>query len=435
MNQLAFGIGALAGLVGAGIALLVWRWLRPAAPAWLKAYDATHLAAFEQWPTTALVLDPAKGRILAVNPAGLRSLGYTLDEVRARSFSEFFSAEGVADQSLVKRVQEASTRAPVEMRQRCKDGSTRNVEASCYPLSLGNRSVLAVAVHDVTVRRKVETHLLQKHQQLDHLAHHDQLTGLPNRLYLQAHLPEAIEEAKRASTVLAVLFLDLDRFKHVNDSRGHETGDKLLKTVAQRIRSTMRAEDVVIRMGGDEFVVILKGVKSSEQVSEAAGRINHALSAPMIVDGRTLVTTVSIGVALYPHDGADMGELLRHSDTAMYQAKDRGRNNFQLFSPGMDKRLKERIAIESLAAHRAVLTAARRALPADRRDRVAARGGTRSAAALEASQPRLRAPGALRQRGRGDRPHRADRGLRDAAGDRGHRALAAGRRHASCRSR
>ena len=347
MNQLAFGIGALAGLVGAGIALLVWRWLRPAAPAWLKAYDATHLAAFEQWPTTALVLDPAKGRILAVNPAGLRSLGYTLDEVRARSFSELFSAEGVADQSLVKRVQEASTRAPVEMRQRCKDGSTRNVEASCYPLSLGNRSVLAVAVHDVTVRRKVETHLLEKHQQLDHLAHHDQLTGLPNRLYLQAHLPEAIEEAKRAGSVLAVLFLDLDRFKHVNDSRGHETGDKLLKTVAQRIRSTMRAEDVVIRMGGDEFVVILKGVKSSEQVSEAAGRINHALSAPMIVDGRTLVTTVSIGVALYPHDGADMGELLRHSDTAMYQAKDRGRNNFQLFSPGMDKRLKERIAIES----------------------------------------------------------------------------------------
>jgi diguanylate cyclase (GGDEF)-like protein len=160
-------------------------------------------------------------------------------------------------------------------------------------------------------------------------------------------LPEAIEEAKRSGTVLAVLFLDLDRFKHVNDSRGHETGDKLLKTVAQRIRSTMRAEDVVVRMGGDEFVVILKAVKGSDQVSEAAGRINLALGAPMVVDGRTLVTTVSIGVALCPHDGADMGELLRHSDTAMYQAKDRGRNNFQLFSPGMDKRLKERIAIES----------------------------------------------------------------------------------------
>jgi diguanylate cyclase (GGDEF)-like protein len=144
-----------------------------------------------------------------------------------------------------------------------------------------------------------------------------------------------------------VLFLDLDRFKHVNDSRGHETGDKLLKTVAQRVRSTMRADDLVVRMGGDEFVVVMRGIKGTEQVNDAAARINRALSAPMVVDGRTLVTTVSIGVALYPYDGADMGELLRHSDTAMYQAKDRGRNNYQLFSHSMDKRLKERIAIES----------------------------------------------------------------------------------------
>jgi diguanylate cyclase (GGDEF)-like protein/PAS domain S-box-containing protein len=347
VNQSTFALGALAGMVCAAVAWLLWGLLRPRIPAWLKNYDETHLAAFEQWPTTALVLDPGSQRILAVNPAGLRSFGYTLEEVRTLSFSDLFNADGVDEKSLVRKVQEASSRAPVEMRQRCKDGSTRMVEGSCYPLHLGSRSLLAVAVHDVTVRRKVESHLLEKHQQLDHLAHHDQLTGLPNRLYLQAHLPEAIEEARKSSTVLAVLFLDLDRFKHVNDSRGHETGDKLLKTVAQRIRSTMRAEDVVVRMGGDEFVVILKGVSNTQQVNEAAARINHALGAPMVVDGRTLVTTVSIGVALYPHDGTDMGELLRHSDTAMYQAKDRGRNNFQLFAPGMDKRLKERIAIES----------------------------------------------------------------------------------------
>ena len=347
VNQLTFGVGALAGLGCAGIAFLLWRFLRPAAPAWLKGYDATHMAVFEQWPTTALVLDPGSAKVLAMNPAGLRSFGYTFEEVHALNFSELFSVEGVDPKALLKRVQEANPRTPLEMRQACQDGTSRNVEAHCYPLQLDNKSLLAVAVHDVTVRRKAENHLLEKHQQLDHLAHHDQLTGLPNRLYLQAHLPVAIEEAKKNSSVLAVLFLDLDRFKHVNDSRGHETGDKLLKTVAQRIRSTMRAEDVVVRMGGDEFVVILKGVKSSEQVSEAASRINHALAAPMVVDGRTLVTTVSIGVALYPHDGADMGELLRHSDTAMYQAKDRGRNNFQLFAPGMDKRLKERIAIEA----------------------------------------------------------------------------------------
>ncbi len=121
----------------------------------------------------------------------------------------------------------------------------------------------------------------------------------------------------------------------------------MLKAVAQRIRATVRTEDVVVRMGGDEFIVVLKSVRSSEQVNETAARINEALSAPVAVDGRPLVTTVSIGVSLYPRDGANMGELLRHSDTAMYQAKDRGRNNFQLFSPGMDRKLKERMAIET----------------------------------------------------------------------------------------
>ena len=313
----------------------------------LTRSDAAHQAIFEQWPTGALVLNTATLQIVAANAAALRSLGYTLEEVRELRFGELFSAEGVDPRALVGKLLDATSRLPVEMRQRCKDGSQRNVEANCYPLTLGEQQLLGMAVHDVTVRRKVETQLLERHQQLDHLAHHDQLTGLPNRLYLAAHLPGDIEEAKKAGSMLAVLFLDLDRFKHINDSRGHETGDKLLKTVAQRVRSTVRTQDVVVRMGGDEFVVILKGVQQTGQVSETAERINQALSAPMVVDGRTLVTTVSIGVALYPHDGLDMGELLRHSDTAMYQAKDRGRNNFQVFSPVMDRRLKERIAIET----------------------------------------------------------------------------------------
>jgi diguanylate cyclase (GGDEF)-like protein len=212
---------------------------------------------------------------------------------------------------------------------------------------LGRRTVLAFTSHDITVRSKVEAQLLEKQQHLDHLAHHDQLTGLPNRLFLAAHLPGAIDDARRTSSMLAVLFLDLDRFKHINDSRGHETGDKLLKAVAQRIRATMRTEDVIVRMGGDEFIVVLKSVENTDQVNDAASRITDALTAPVLVDGRPLVTTVSIGVSLYPRDGTDMGELLRHSDTAMYQAKDRGRNNFQLFSPAMDRRLKERIAIET----------------------------------------------------------------------------------------
>jgi diguanylate cyclase (GGDEF)-like protein/PAS domain S-box-containing protein len=344
VNQLAFAVGAASGLAGAVLSVLVLLWTRRGQR---RAAPSDAIDVFEQWPTTALVLDPESGGIVAANPAALRSLGYTLEEVRKLPFTQLFSAEDVPEKNVAARLQEATNRAPMEMRQHCRDGSVRNVEASCHELMLGERRVLAVAVHDVTIRREVETQLLEKHHQLEQLAHHDHLTGLPNRLYLAAHLPHSIEEAKRRGAPLAVLFLDLDRFKHVNDSRGHETGDKLLKTVAQRVRATMRSDDLVVRMGGDEFVVVMKNLKNTEQVQDAAARINHALSAPMVVDGRTLVTTVSIGVALYPHDGVDMGELLRHSDTAMYQAKDRGRNNFQLFSQSMDKRLKERIAIES----------------------------------------------------------------------------------------
>ena len=209
------------------------------------------------------------------------------------------------------------------------------------------RAVIKDAQSGGEIRRKIEAQLLEKQGRLDHLAHHDQLTGLPNRLYLAAHLPRAIEQAKRDGSLLAVLFLDLDRFKHINDSRGHETGDKLLQTVAERIRAAVREEDLVVRMGGDEFVVVLKGPRGAVQVNEAAARMNDALSAPVVVDGRPLVTTVSIGVSLYPRDGTNMGELLKHSDTAMYHAKDRGRNNYQLFSPIMHHRLKERVAIEA----------------------------------------------------------------------------------------
>jgi diguanylate cyclase (GGDEF)-like protein len=184
-------------------------------------------------------------------------------------------------------------------------------------------------------------------QRLDHLAHHDQLTGLPNRLFLAAHLPGAIEETQRSGQMLAILFLDLDRFKHINDSRGHETGDELLRVVAKRIRAAVRAVDVVVRMGGDEFIVILKEVANIALVNDAAERTIDALSRPVVINGHSIVTTVSIGVSLYPRDGADMEELLRHSDTAMYHAKERGRNNWQVFSPLMGRRLRARVAIES----------------------------------------------------------------------------------------
>lgn len=334
-------LSLLCVVAGGVSSLLYWRARRSGA-----AGESRYRAVLEQSPNGFLIAYASNLRIVDANPAAQRSVGYSLDEMQGMTLTQLFEDDSPDADAFGRKLRDPIPRVALTIRQRCKSGALLDVEVSGHALDLDGRAALAFTVCDVSVRRKIEAQLLEKQQHLDHLAHHDQLTGLPNRLFLAAHLPDAIEEAKRTRSMLAVLFLDLDRFKHINDSRGHETGDKLLKTVAQRVRATVRENDVVVRMGGDEFIVILKTVKNSQLINETASRINEALSMPVVVDGRPLVTTVSIGVSLFPRDGANMGELLRHSDTAMYQAKDRGRNNFQLFSPIMDRKLKERVAIE-----------------------------------------------------------------------------------------
>ena len=344
MNHFALGSAVLfLGLLA--VALPLWRRARPGAA--VGGSRSAYEAAFAQSPNGMLVVDAASLGIIDANPAMQQTLGYSLTELQAIGLAEIFSDEGEAPETLLAQLRGSNARLLLETGQRCRNGRLLHVEISGYRLAVGDRSLIALITRDITMRRRVEAQLLEKQQHLDHLAHHDQLTGLPNRLFLAAHLPGAIEDAKRTGSMLAVLFLDLDRFKHINDSRGHETGDKLLKEVARRIRTTTRTDDIVVRMGGDEFIVILKTVATAEQINEAASRITEALGAPVLIDGRPLVTTASIGVSLFPRDGMTMGELLRQSDTAMYQAKDRGRNNFQLFSPVMERKLKERMAIES----------------------------------------------------------------------------------------
>ncbi|HTV78782.1 MAG TPA: EAL domain-containing protein [Steroidobacteraceae bacterium] len=321
-------------LAGLGLQLLT---LRRAARQHLLSH-----ASFEQSPRASLLLDAATLQVLSANPAFVSESGYSLADLRGLDAARLFEGE-VSSEALAAQLRAPAADAVLKLRLRRSDGKLVDVDMVGHPLRVQGRDALAYTCQDGSLR----TRLLEKQQHLDHLAHHDQLTGLPNRLFLAAHLPPALQTAARNGQILAVLFLDLDRFKHINDSRGHETGDQLLKAVAQRLRETLRGEDIVIRMGGDEFVVILKSVRSTEDVNEAALRITESLSSPIIIGDRPLITTASIGVSLYPRDGADMGELLRHSDTAMYQAKERGRNNCQVFSPIMDRRLKQRIAIET----------------------------------------------------------------------------------------
>jgi diguanylate cyclase (GGDEF)-like protein/PAS domain S-box-containing protein len=340
---MVFGVLVVA-LILAGIAGVLWSRLQETQRT-VERYQLAH-AKLAQSPQATVLIEAPTFRVITANEAFLKESGYSAEELPGTSASLFFGEESSREGSLTQ-LREPTDHAAIKTRLRRKSGQTVDVELIGHRIRLGEREVLAYTCQDTSLRTRYESRLLEKQQHLDHLAHHDQLTGLPNRLFLAAHLPEALQAAARTGQILAVLFLDLDRFKHINDSRGHEAGDQLLKAVAERLRATLRGEDIVIRMGGDEFVVIMKSVRNAEDVNEAALRITDSLSSPIAIDGRPVTTSASIGVSLYPRDGADMGELLRHSDTAMYQAKERGRNNCQVFSPFMDKRLKQRIAIET----------------------------------------------------------------------------------------
>jgi diguanylate cyclase (GGDEF)-like protein/PAS domain S-box-containing protein len=309
--------------------------------------ESRYRAIIEQAQDGLLVADARTGEIVDANPAVQEQLGFTLDELRGRSVLSVLRGPNDSQDPVIATLARVEPSRGIELVQWLKDGRQMDVEVSCVPIESRDRRLVSYLMRDLSERKKAQTQLIANQQRLDKLANHDHLTGLPNRLFLQAHLPEAIARCQESGQMLAVLFLDLDRFKHINDSRGHEVGDKLLQEIAKRVRAAVRPADIVVRMGGDEFVVVLHKVNLPDEVGIAATRINEVLSAPVMIDGRALVATVSIGVSLFPRDGASMGELLKHSDTAMYQAKDLGRNNFQVFSPQMDRSLKERVAIES----------------------------------------------------------------------------------------
>jgi diguanylate cyclase (GGDEF)-like protein/PAS domain S-box-containing protein len=312
-----------------------------------RSVDARYKALIDQANDGIVIVDSHTYQVLYTNPAFLNRLGYSNEEAQSLTLTDIFADRDATPDSVLSRLIEADSQMALNMQQRCKNGSFFDTEVRCNALDVDGRDVLAYVTHDVSLRRKAEQQLIENQQRLDKMAHHDQLTGLPNRHYLTAFLPQAIEEAKAANTMLGVVFLDLDRFKHINDTRGHETGDKLLQEVATRLRTCVRDSDVVIRMGGDEFVVVFRNVKNYDEVTLGAGRIIETLNRPIIIDRHSLQTTGSVGVSLYPRDGANMIELLKHSDTAMYQAKDRGRNNVQMFSHAMNRKLKHRVAVEA----------------------------------------------------------------------------------------
>jgi diguanylate cyclase (GGDEF)-like protein/PAS domain S-box-containing protein len=249
----------------------------------------------------------------------------------------------------IKRVVEAQhLSAPIEFRIRHRDGVWRTFE-SLGTNCLGNPHIAGVVFNsrDVTDRKVIQ-------QRIQHLAYHDNLTGLPNRSLLQDRLAHSIARAERAGRKVAVLFIDLDNFKNINDTLGHDVGDELLRQVSRRLTECVRLEDTIARQGGDEFIVLLDSLDDSRGASVVAQKILNSLRQPFLLGGGEQHVSGSVGIALYPEDGRDAQTLMKNADTAMFHGKGLGKNTYQYFTPQMNIAVKRRMTLES-ALRRAVM--------------------------------------------------------------------------------
>jgi diguanylate cyclase (GGDEF)-like protein/PAS domain S-box-containing protein len=282
------------------------------------------------------------GRILDCNESFARIFGYgSREEVLQQAAWDFYVTPEDREAALGKLLERQSL-TNYELCLKRKDGSTVWVLESENLIegADGSLSVIEGTTIDITERKRAE-------EQVKHLAFHDPLTNLPNRLLFNDRLTLAVAQAHRHNQKLAVLFLDLDRFKVINDSLGHSVGDELLRQVAERIQEHVREGDTVARLGGDEFTLLVPGITAEEDAAKIARKVCEAIHDPFWIDGRELFVTTSLGVSVYPSDGHDADTLVRNADSAMYRAKEQGRDNYQLYTPAMNAKAIERLSLES----------------------------------------------------------------------------------------
>jgi diguanylate cyclase (GGDEF)-like protein/PAS domain S-box-containing protein len=269
------------------------------------------------------------------------------------SYEAFMARVHPDDQNAVEAaVQRAlATGAPYEIDHRIvrPDGAVRIVHETAEVLldSQGRPARMIGTVQDVTAWKQAEQALQEKDAHLEYIAYHDALTGLPNRTMLMDRLTHAVSRADRAGKLVALLFIDLDRFKTINDSLGHAVGDALLQAASDRMSVLVRGEDTLSRLGGDEFVVLLESLRDSQDAAGVAKKIIHALEKVLVIGNYPLHISASIGISLYPQDGKDAETLMKHADAAMYKAKESGRNTFHFYEQGITARAMRRIQLES----------------------------------------------------------------------------------------
>jgi diguanylate cyclase (GGDEF)-like protein/PAS domain S-box-containing protein len=298
---------------------------------------------FECNPVAIMIAD-RHNRIMAVNKSFTRLTGYSAEDAMGQTPSILKSGRHGPDfyramwESLLQRGEWSG-----EIWDRRKDGSHYPKWMNINVVRDGPDGPIThylASFNDLSASKVAE-------ERIRLLAYHDPLTGLPNRLLLTDRLAHALASAKRRQGHVGVLYIDLDRFKNVNDSLGHAVGDKLLWEIAHRLNTCVREEDTVSRMGGDEFVIVLECLQDQEDAASIASKVHKAFERPILVDNRMLHASASIGIAVYPNDGESAEVLLQNADTAMYQAKAQGRNNFQFFAPFMNTHVREKLDLEN----------------------------------------------------------------------------------------
>lgn len=312
----------------------------------LRASEDKFASAFYSSPDAITITDRETGAIIEVNEGFYRLTGYRADEVLGKTVDDLnIWVEPSQRNIILSTVSEQGRLTQREMLGRHRDGDVRTVQVSVEPIVLSGRDCLLLTARDISQLKEAQA-------QIQHLAYHDPLTNLPNRALLLDRLTQQIALLKRHDLRGALLFLDLDHFKHINDSLGHPVGDAVLKMVTARLESSVRREDTVARLGGDEFVVLVTGLpgKRSEvtrQVRAIAEKIRAILSEPMVFDGHRLQVTPSIGIALIPDHGDTKADLLKRADIALYRAKDAGRNTIQIFRATMQEAASARLRLEN----------------------------------------------------------------------------------------
>lgn len=310
----------------------------------LKRREQSFRLLYNDNPMPMFVVDTASGRVISANGAATRHYGYSHDKFAALSLADLWAeGEDRSPPSALIHV-EGNPDAQRSWRHVRANGSEIEVLLFGRRVTIDRRDACLIAVVDITERRKAEARVA-------YLAHHDALTGLPNRVLYRERLEQIMIQNRRGQTQSAILCLDLDLFKNVNDSFGHPTGDELLRMVAQRLKDSLDEDDFVARIGGDEFAIVLPDVSGPHDASDTATRLIDALSASYMIDGVELVISASVGIALAPADGNDADELLRNADMALYRAKADGRRTHRFFEREMDQQVQRRRAMETDLRH------------------------------------------------------------------------------------